>query len=57
MCALRNPGYARKARTNNKGFITWVPVSSTGMTEFFYKNSVYVFPAKLLFSEVFIDIV
>ncbi len=32
-----------------KVFITWVPVSSTGMTEFFYKNSVFIYFAKLLF--------
>ena len=34
----RNLGYARQARTNNKDFITWVPWSSHGMTEFFVKK-------------------
>ena len=38
-----------------KVFITWVPVSSTGMTEFFFKNSVFIYPTKLLFNEVKID--
>ena len=33
----RNPGYAHTKRTNSKDFITWVPVSSTGMTEFLLK--------------------
>ena len=35
-----------------KIFITWVPVSSTGMTEFFYKNSVFIYCDKLLFITV-----
>ena len=29
--------------------MTWVPRSSRGMTEFFYKNSVYFYFTKLLF--------
>ena len=41
--ALRNPGYARETRANNKDSMNWVPWSSHGMTEFFVKNSVYVF--------------
>ena len=48
----RNLGYARKACTNNKDSVTWVPRSSHGMTEFFYKNSVYIYLAKLLFIKV-----
>ena len=28
----RDPGYARKARTNNKDFMTWVPQDAPGMT-------------------------
>ena len=48
----RNLGYVRKARTNNKDSMTWVPWSGHGMTEFFCKNSVYFYFAKLLFIKV-----
>ena len=41
-------------RTNNNVSMTWVPWSGHGMTEFFTKNSVYIYVAKLLFILAFV---